>query len=281
MEFTTLKSGELAVQVGVSVYAAVPDREGKIRAYSYYNPAFSAVESISLSNRFNRHYGVDTINTVDDFKNEMQTLQIHCEQVEAFGRKALRVSTATPWGEAQGAERYTRGVTSYDTASHGGFKVSKTLNDKIPEILRNEDGWYEEDCEWAKVAFSLPMLFTDLEKFHAVRTLKNYFPLEYEALTGEVLPPGASHAKDRMLFEKEHANDWVVISAVSSNENQGFVECIATVGGQRQKFGSDYIPEEKKFLVPQPEYAERCSAHGFVIDLARHEEIDFLPGYKR
>ena len=55
----------------------------------------------------------------------------------------------TPWGRSQGGNPYMPGVNFYHTAGHGGLKLHKPLNDEIPAAFRNQEGWYEEDCEFA------------------------------------------------------------------------------------------------------------------------------------
>src|SRR3546814_15554429 len=54
----------------------------------------------------------------------------------------------------------------------------------MPGVLRVAGGWYEEDCEWAKVAIGFPDLFTDYERCHADRTLRDYYPECWEAVHG-------------------------------------------------------------------------------------------------
>jgi hypothetical protein len=68
------------------------------------------------------------------------------------------VRTATPWGRADCATRFTRGITFYSTPGHGGFKVSKKLNKRIPFDFQTAsfaglgvNGWYEEDEDAAIV----------------------------------------------------------------------------------------------------------------------------------
>ena len=73
------------------------------------------------------------------------------------------MSTSTPWGAAQHAERYIRGITWYSTAAHGGFKVCAGLNARIPEYMRDAGGWYEEDCDWSIVATVFPEAFLERE----------------------------------------------------------------------------------------------------------------------
>lgn len=53
----------------------------------------------------------------------------------------------TPWGRSTGGFPMAPGITGYHTPGHGGTKVVKRLNDRIPAGFRAEDGWYEEDCE--------------------------------------------------------------------------------------------------------------------------------------
>lgn len=56
---------------------------------------------------------------------------------------------STPWGKSQGGNLYMPGVTFYHTAGHGGLKVFQKLNREIPAAFRCDDGWYEEDCDFA------------------------------------------------------------------------------------------------------------------------------------
>jgi hypothetical protein len=53
----------------------------------------------------------------------------------------------TPWGKSQGGTQLALGITMYHTAGHGGVKVIKKLNQRIPVGFRRSDGWYEEDCD--------------------------------------------------------------------------------------------------------------------------------------
>lgn len=63
----------------------------------------------------------------------------------------------TPWGQSDDSTQYARGIVFYSTPSHGGFHLSAGRLAKMPEHLRSlsgyPDGWYEEDCDWAAVAY--------------------------------------------------------------------------------------------------------------------------------
>src|SRR3546814_18801046 len=76
------------------------------------------------------------------------------------------------------------------------------------------------------------------------------------------LEPGESFANDRRLFRDAHAQDWVVVSAITSKERPGFVDCVATLGGDGR------ASSHRRFLVPEDEY--RAGPHGFVIDERQH-----------
>src|SRR3546814_10711457 len=103
---------------------------------------------------------------------------------------------------AQSSEIYADGVVFHSTASHGGIKLDRARNAAMPAMLRVASGWYEEDCEWSKVAIGLPDLFTDYERRHADRTFRDYYPECCEAVHGRALEPGESFANDRRLFRE-------------------------------------------------------------------------------
>jgi hypothetical protein len=134
-------------------------------------------------------------------------------------------------------------------------------------MLRNESGWYEDDECWAIVAITFPRPFTKLERRHAEQTVKDSWPDAWETISGTVLKPGESRTKDRRAFEAEHAADLIVVSAITSEQQMGFVDVIATLGGNR---GAGTA--ERRFLVPADEYDVGRS--GFVIDPDRHATYD-------
>ncbi|MCW0001921.1 hypothetical protein OE766_27300 [Pararhizobium sp. YC-54] len=190
----------------------------------------------------------------------------HGTELQALDRPAIRTGASTPWGMAQVSRQFADGIVLHSTASHGGFHLAENANAIVHALYRNDDGFYEEDCEWAKVAHAFPQLFTAYERRLADRTLRDYFPDAYERVTGAILNGSQSHMRDRQEFESVHRNDWVVIAALNSDHQPGFVECIATLGGIRGETG------ERRFLVPRSDYV--IGRHGFVIDPVKHESYD-------
>lgn len=187
----------------------------------------------------------------------------HQREERALGRRDARVSASTPWGASQAATIYADGVVFHSTAGHGGFHLSAGRNRNVHPMLRCAGGWYEEDAEWAIVAITFPHLFTAFERRCAERTIKDSWPDAWEAIFSTILRPGESREKDRRAFEREHTNDWIAVSAITSDHEKGFVEAIATPGGKRGE-GT----EERRFLIPSDEY--RVGRFGFVIDENRH-----------
>lgn len=53
----------------------------------------------------------------------------------------------TPWGQSDHEVKIAPGVTFYGTPSHGGIKLDRARNAKVPKGARSEGGWYEEDVE--------------------------------------------------------------------------------------------------------------------------------------
>ena len=99
----------------------------------------------------------------------------------------------------------------------------------------------------------------------ADQILRVWEPDAYEIVNSVVLGPGESHTKDARRFRLDHARDWLMRSAIKSRQRPGFVECVATLGGDRRR-------AERRFLVPEGEYDP--GHHGFVIDPARHESYE-------
>jgi len=97
------------------------------------------------------------------------------------------VTTNTPWGTAQSATYYTKGLIMYSTAGHGGFHVSNGLLKRIPEYLQTADqysdgriGWFEEDCASAIVIVCLPEFFPMDWRMNAVSTMRSFYPKQWE-----------------------------------------------------------------------------------------------------
>lgn len=96
-------------------------------------------------------------------------------------------------------------------------------------------------------------------------TLRHSWPDAWEAIKGQALRPGESRTRDGEAFAREHAKDWVVISAIYSDQHRGFTEVIATRGGRR-----DPQSEERRLLaaragsvtqstVPLPPSRDHCA----------------------
>lgn len=187
----------------------------------------------------------------------------------------------TPWGIADYAKTLCEGIGVVSTPSHGGIKLSPERNLRVPAPLRAENGWYEEDCQWA-----VPFYFFAEELRaagargvdQAESTLKNWFHKEFTAATGIAVKPEESSGLREEIFYAEHFNDWLTIAAWGDWQPgvpKGMVGVCAILGGRsRTALLKDRSPE-RWFLVPEAEYATRCSNAGgsFVIDPARHQEV--------
>ena len=127
----------------------------------------------------------------------------------------VRVGSRSPWGVIDDVTPVAVGIDQVGTPGHGGVQHSTERNRAVDEAWRRPGGWYEEDCEWAIVAMAFPDAFPPAYRRDAVSTARNYFPDEYEAVTGETIRPGESHARDEATFFAEHANDWVTTAALA------------------------------------------------------------------
>lgn len=182
-----------------------------------------------------------------------------------------KVGNYSPWGRIDNIKILIEGVEDVSTPSHGGIKLNRKYNNKIPKEFRTAGGYYEEDAEWSIVCTYIPEAFSESARIIAKDTLKNWFPEVYESFYQVTLQAGESIRKDDLAFEAKHANDFVVVSACQIG--LGMVKCFATRGGKRSGFsmGKEIKVETRIFLVPPDEYRTR-NRHGFVIDLAKHRE---------
>lgn len=249
--------GLLAARVGDMGYIAIPARDG-IRLASGWRLS-RPIDEWTKADVFGSE-GVVADEAA--FRSYVEAVAVHLIQRAALGRRETRIRISTPWGMSQGATIYADGVVFHSTASHGGFKLDRVRNAALHPALRIKGGWYEEDGDWARVAIGYPALFTDQEKAQADRTLRDWEPDAWEAVHGRSLTAEESFTRDRQRFEREHADDWVVIAATRSDRHPGFVETVAALGGRRDR------DERRQFLVANDEYI--IGRHGFVIDLERH-----------
>jgi hypothetical protein len=251
--------GMLVALVGRNAYAMAPGRNGRYYLVTGWCIARPTEEWTRAD--FYGHSG----ELADEraFRAKVHEQAEHQRDRRRLGRRDIAGGASTPWGPSQGATVYAEGVTAHSTAGHGGFKLSAERNRKVHPILRAAGGWYEEDAAWAIVAITFPHLFTGFERRCAESTIKDSWPDAWETIFGTILAPGDSREKDRRAFETKHADDWIVVSAITSEQEKGFVECVATPGGKRGP-GT----EERRFLVPSAEYD--IGRFGFVIDPDRH-----------
>lgn len=98
---------------------------------------------------------------------------------------SINRGAVTPWGQAQFREDFGPGIALYSTASHGGFKVCKKQNAMIPDYMRINDGWYEEDCDWAIVVTIFPECFSEKDRIPAKECFKCWHLESYNRFYGD------------------------------------------------------------------------------------------------
>jgi hypothetical protein len=264
VEFGVSADGFPVARIADILLAMVPARDGA----SFLASAWRLARPLSELTRteFYGHQG--RLQDEAAFRACVCETAQHKRELSALARIQTRMAASTPWGPSQLATIYAEGIIFHMTAGHGGFHLSAERNACILPMLRKSAPWYEEDAEWAIVALTFPDLFTAYERKCADETIRNSWPSAWEAIHGRELAPGQSWTKDREAFERKHACDWIVISAIQSSYDADMTEVVTTRGGRR-----DGRAEEMRFLVPRAEYAAR-GRFGFVIDPDRHISYD-------
>jgi hypothetical protein len=160
--FASTTQGHLAAQVDDLAWLAFPVGDG-LRMASAWRLRKPVAE-----------WTASDFSGADGFAQDEPAFRAHVEEIAQHKRELLslprpetgmRVSTL--WGTSQQSYRYADGILCHSTAGHGGFHLSGECNAQVHAMLRNDDGWYEEDAEWAKVAVTFPALFTAYERKHA------------------------------------------------------------------------------------------------------------------
>jgi hypothetical protein len=177
----------------------------------------------------------------------------------------------SPWGKVDGHCPFgDLGLHHHSTPGHGGIYVPDEMLARMPAPYR-DGNWYEEDCEWAKVALSFPSGLTAKQLECARNTAINWFPHEFMQVTGETLRNEQSH-----VLMREHLRDYckdkhVVVSATCGTPFNGYapvpkgwVGCFAVLGGRDDRGGYD-DSTARYLLISEAEYATRTS-FGFIIE---------------
>jgi hypothetical protein len=174
----------------------------------------------------------------------------------------------TPWGLADQVIEIAPGIRSVSTPSHGGYKLDAKRNAQVHVAWRRSGGWYEEDCEWAIVAFTFRASFSAADVAHAIRSLKANQPDAYTLVTGESVRLEESHVL-RERAEKDAAKgklqSYVAWGSWHNLVPKGQVGVACKVDGRNG------TGPERFFLIPEKEYELRSSV--FVVDPSKHEEV--------
>jgi hypothetical protein len=193
----------------------------------------------------------------------------------------------TPWGRGRVTETLPNGIKRVDTPGHGGYFVPAELREKMPAPYRTDpwsgNGWFEEDCGWAMVAASFPEHFDEKSLADADRTLRNWFPSQWEEVNGRELQPGESMKRDEERFFANHANDFLSVCAYGDWHKrvpEGMVGVVCVRGGRDLKTGSYEGRESRGFLVPEAEYVKKPGDFAFIADPERYAAWDEEPSTK-
>ena len=187
----------------------------------------------------------------------------------------VREGMQTPWGAADYARVIADGIGMVGTPGHGGYKLSRARNARVPAYMRREGGWYEEDCDWCipYVVFEAelrgnPDCLTTIEKKAHVNTFRNWHPDAYERWFKTTLKPGESTVRDEQVWKKAHAQDWQGVSASGdwhASVPKGMVGVMLVKGGRDDRNGGYSHRPMRYVLVTKEAYAAR-DPNGFIAE---------------
>jgi len=177
------------------------------------------------------------------------------------------------------------GVTRVSTAEHGGWRLSPERNAAVPDDLREEFGWYELDCAWAKTAIAFPDepgVIEINERMrgiddradadgitHAERVVRDHYPYEYERFTGRRLLPGQSTARDREFTDRERLEHRMNYRPVTDGDRQLARHMYEQIGPVVA--GNMDAKARKVMTIPHGMLLQGCRSRAYRVDVAvRH-----------
>ncbi len=106
----------------------------------------------------------------------------------------------TLWDTPDMATQRLPGVWWVKTPSHGGFVMSDERQAAMPDALRLDSIYYEEDVNWTLVILAFEDEFAalkdphfDIERGIAHQTARHWRPQQYGAFTGQIITPSDSY----------------------------------------------------------------------------------------
>lgn len=106
----------------------------------------------------------------------------------------------TLWDTPDMATQRLPGVWWVKTPSHGGFVLSDERQAAMPDALRFESIYYEEDVDWSLVILGFEAEFAackdphfDIERGIAHQTARHWRPRQYGSFTGQIITPSDSY----------------------------------------------------------------------------------------
>lgn len=83
----------------------------------------------------------------------------------------------SPWGRVLTQVHVLPGVTYITTERHGGYHLEPEVNGRIPEEVRQSDGYYEQDIQGALCAYFVP--FTEADESDVLLMIETHYPQLY------------------------------------------------------------------------------------------------------
>jgi hypothetical protein len=129
--------------------------------------------------------------------------------------------------------------------------LSPTQNAKIHPAWRQARSAYEEDLDANIVVYSFPEFFTTEQIDSAAKTLRNWYPDEYEKVTGDKVAFEDSYKLRQRAFEESTKDSYMGVAAWGDWSETVPVGMVGVL--LRHRVTSD----EKYVLVPKDDYDAR------------------------
>ncbi len=181
---------------------------------------------------------------------------------------------STLWGNPDTAVQILPGIWEVTTPSHGGFVLSDERQAAMPDALRIDGVFYEEDCDWALVIVGfeteftkLPVVGASLRTENARASVRVWHPHRYAAFTGEVVPVNESNILRRRAAYQAVIGEYVSTAAFGDWADWVPTGKVGVVGRRVESVDAcgfaRYSGEPIYGLVEKARYAERGDVETF------------------
>lgn len=175
----------------------------------------------------------------------------------------------TPWGKSQEHHERAPGIVFHSTASHGGYQLSPKRWRELKEIFPKfepwaEEGWLEEDCDYALAVWCWPEYFEDITVYYLMKSITtedgNFKLPKWMPPSFLASPQWKTISERAQHWEKENRENWTHGSKGTTDERGIWNVLFTQVGSGRKIWVKMPYPEKSIWTTSELEQFPYCES---------------------